>query len=339
VLVSIPLSIVAGMVLAAERLDSLEGSERPLIAPAEVVAMDERVGVVVTPAWTAGPILYAPEWAGLVGHVEIHPGAELRQGDPVVTVSGVTRLAVATPQPFHRSLALGDRGPDVVWLHDVLDQLGHLSQAPTDRSVVSDMSLTAVGALATELGVPGSVDAFDPAWFVWLPVDPYVVAVVELKAGAPAPSAGSPVATSRPDLSSVAVQTLDGGTLPLDPTVDYRLEVVEAEVPVLPDGAVVTNDGLRELEAVLDPDLDSLPGTVRRAKPVDVWAVPSGAVSTGTNGALCVWAETEGGFESIPAEVVAARAGISFVEPVPGLAPRLLLNPATTLPNATCPSV
>jgi hypothetical protein len=342
-LLGVPAGVLIGLLLGQERLDGLGQAPVALIEPARLVDFDERTGVAATLSWTEGPALLAPDWSGTVGQVHLRSRDSIRSGDPVAVIDGVTRLAVPSPQPFFRSLATDDQGPDVGWLHDVLRGLGYLQQVPDDDSRVSEATIGAVRAMAVELGVIGPVDAFDPGWFAWLPEEPFEVESVELTAGAPAPSAGTPLATGAAQLDAVTLQRLDGGPLTPEPGVAYVLEMEGEELPLDADAdadadaGTVDADGLVRLSAALPPLLDSASGSVRRVRPLAVWAIPSAAVMSGAQGQLCIWTDAGGRYEALAVDVVAGRAGVTFSRP-PTPSALVLHNPAEILAEPACPS-
>ncbi len=240
---------------------------------------------------------------------------------------------------MYRVLTLGDAGTDVVWLNDALAQLGYFDASASDRSVVSIASLDAVAAMATDLGVFERPDTFDPGWFVWLPSDPYEVTGVAMIAGAPAPPAGSEVASTAMLLTGLSLQRLEGGPLTLDPGTEYVLNLADVEVTLGSESATLVGADLDRISSNLDPSADSVAGTVYRAQPTPVWPVPSSAVISGTDGHLCIWTEGSEGYVPLTVQVVAARAGVTFVEPPASARVRVLQNPAQILPEPACPSV
>lgn len=336
--VIVPLAVLAGIFVSSDRLNELQASPVPFVEAANATKFDQRIGVVVTPEWTEAAALFAPAWFGTVGRVDLRANTAIRTGDAIGSIDGVTRLAVATPEPFYRALGPGDGGPDVVWLHDVLVRLGHLREKPLDASVMSATTLTAVRAMATALNVAGTVDAFDPGWFVWLPEEPFAVAAVALTAGAPAPPAGNVLASSSKTLTGVGLTRADGGPLGLQAGVEYVLMLDDVEVRVDPVTVTVLDDDLRALSSVLTPSMDSAAGTVHRSKPLAVWPIPSAAVMAGADGRLCLWIEGQVGFEAITVELLAAQAGVAFVRPPAADDTKVLQNPAEVLAEPACPS-
>lgn len=335
--VGVPAGMLLALFLTEERLDDIGRPPTPLVEPPRTVEFDDRTGVVATLRWSQGPMLYAPAWSGVVGEVRLRPGNVVRNGDAVATIDGVTRLAVRTPQPFFRALSIGDRGPDVGWLHEALVALGHLDRAPADEQQVGPETLLAVRSLAAQLGVVTAVHGFDPAWVVWLPSESLEVASVMLVAGSPAPAAGTPVAAGAPQLASVELTRVEGGPLALDPGERYVLELGGVDVPLGGMPPSVGADGLTRLSGVLPPSAETTSGSVRLAEPIRLWALPASAVMAGPDGRLCIWVVEGTGYAPLAVEVMSARAGVSFVRPTaaPG---NILQNPSEVLDEPACPS-
>lgn len=335
----VPAAFLAGLVVSSDRLDDIGDPPQALVAAVAETQFDESTGVTVALEWTGGPALLAPQWSGTVGAVQAAPGGVLASGDPVATIGGVQRLAIATPQPFHRPLARRDTGIDVAWLQDVLVDLGHLPAPTPDPELLDADVLAAVRALAADLGVRGRVDAFDPGWFVWLPDEPFALDQVTLVVAGQAPSAGAEVATGPPVLRDVAVQPLEGGALRLTPGTSYELVIGDEAYPLDPTTSGLGQDALAGLAQHMAPLLESTSGTVRRADPVAVWAIPAAAIQAGADGRLCIWTDNGTGFESLPVQVFTGTAGVTLVEPAGVPPPRLLTNPADVLQEPACPSV
>lgn len=285
------------------------------------------------PTWTDGPSLFAPAWAGIVG--SITDADVFESGDRFAVIDGIARLVFATEQPFFRSLALGDAGKDVEALHDLLRTRGLLQTNAAD-GVVTATTMDAVTALARELGVATPIQAFDPAWIVWLPVDPYPLAGIEMQAGQLAPSAGTTIATAPPNLADVAIQPLDGVPLDLTATDSYVLAVREVEFD-LHAGPSLDRAALERLSALIGVADETVEGSIHRAQPRLVWTVPTAAVSSGPEGELCVWVDEGTDYAAMPISLVSSQAGVSYLEPR-GTNVRLLTNPAEVLDEPSCPS-
>ncbi len=334
----VPAGFLAGLMLSPERLDGVGDLPEPLVVPVEEVLYDEKTGVSVTLQWAEGPALFSPAWSGTVGRVEVDVGDVLESGDTIATIDGVDRMAVATPQPFYRPLGRGDSGEDVTWLQEVLVQLGYLDELASERDTVTSDVLEAVRGLAEDLGVRGRVDAFDPAWFVWMPDDSFPVDRVGLVAGGQAPPAGNAMLWGPPSLADVTIQPLAGGVLQLAPDTRYKLMVEGVNYPIDPATSGLTAEARHRLATAVPPLIDSVAGTVLRVDPMPVWAVPSAAIQTGEDGRTCLWTESRSGFLPMSVGVVAGRAGVTFVQPAGSTGVRILVNPAQVLEDPTCPS-
>jgi len=328
----VPGAFLAGLLLAA----ATRGNGRaatPVVVAVRETPYDERRGVQLTPTWAEGPDLFAPAWAGIVGSVT--DADVLQSGDRIAVIDGIARLAFATDQPFFRSLALGDTGRDVEALHELLQTRG-LLRIDAGNGMVTPATMDAVTTLAGELGVPGPTQAFDPAWIVWLAADPFPVASIEMEAGQLAPSAGSVIATSPPNLAAVAIQPLDGVPLDVSSTDSYVLAVRGAEFD-LQAGLALDRAALDRLSALIGVADETVEGSIYRSQPRLVWTVPTTAVSSGPGGELCVWVEEGVGYEATPVTLVSSQAGVTYLEPR-GTTVMLLTNPAEVLDEPSCPS-
>lgn len=335
IFILVPASFLLGMVLTKDSLAELDPPLVAVVEPAATVNYEQRTGVIVSPVWAPSAELYAPNWEGIVGDVQISAGHAIETGDAVATVAGVVRLGVATPEPFFRPLALGDIGRDVSWLNQTLLLLGHLDAAPAGEAQVSEDTLSAIESLAASLGVAGAA-VFDPGWFIWLPQSGFAVESVGLVPGAPAPAPGTPIASGPRTLQGLLLRPIDGSSLQFDPDGQYLLAVGDADFPLDASGAV-PQESLAEVAGALDPAAETLAGSVHRAVPLAVWAVPTAAVMTGQSGRLCVWVSGADGYRPLEVRVRAARAGVTFVDPAAADGTPILYNPAMVLADAGCP--
>lgn len=334
----IPAAFLAGLVLSPERLDGVGDPPEPLVVAVEEVLYDDQTGVAVSLGWTEGPALFAPAWSGTVGSVTLQPGDVVRTGDVIATIDGLDRMAVSTPQPFHRPLGRGDSGDDVIWLQTVLAELGYLDELGSIPREITLEVLQAIRGLAGDLGVEGRVEVFDPAWFVWMPEESFPVARVDLRAGGQAPAPGAVILGGPPTLSDVTIQPLEGGVLSLAADAKYQLVVEDGVYPINPSTSSLAEASRDELAMAVPPLLDSVSGVVVRVDPIPLWAIPSSAIQTGGDGRLCIWTASGAGFQAKPVEIVAGRAGVTFLQPVEEEAIQLLVNPAEVLEDPTCPS-
>jgi hypothetical protein len=135
----------------------------------------------------------------------------------------------------------------------------------------------------------------------------------------------------------VGLQRIDGGALRLEADVAYLLAIEGLELPLEPGSATLGAEDLASLAAVVPPLVDSTSGSVSRAQPLDVWALPSAAVMSGPSGGrLCIWVASATGFDAAAVEVVSGRAGVTFIMP-PAASADVLQNPAQVLAEPACP--
>lgn len=301
--------------------------------------VEQRLGLALS--WTAGPVVVAPAWDGIVEVVHVGAGDALRSGDQVAVVAGVTRIGFAGERPFSRHLQRGDLGPDVGVLHAVLEQRG-LSRGPGDR--FDRKTAAGVRALAAELGAP-QTEVLDPAWFVHLTAPELVVTAVDLVVGAPAPAAGSQVLRSAATLVAARVTSEDwvaravtgqaavpedgdASMLPegLDLGTDERTVPDQAELRVRDSALEVTEDrgrvddaSLPVLAAAVEPGAAGVDAVAVSAPVVGSWAVPSAAVHVDPEGRSSLRVQRSGAQIEVDVEIIGSE-GVSTTVVVGGLA-------------------
>ncbi len=302
--------------------------------------VEQRLGLALS--WTAGPVVVAPAWDGIVEVLHVGAGDVLRSGDQVAVVAGVTRIGFAGERPFSRHLRRGDRGPDVGVLHALLEQRG-LSRGPGDR--FDRKTAAGVRALATELGAP-QTEVLDPAWFVHLTAPELVVTTVDLVVGAPAPAPGSQVLRSAANLVAARVTSEDwvaravvtgqaavpddgdASMLPegVDLGTDARTVPAEAELRVRGSAMELTEDrrrvddaSLLVLAAAIEPGAAGVDAVAVSEPVVGSWAVPSAAVHVDPEGRPSVRVQRTGAQIEVDVEIIGS-GGVSTTVVVGGLA-------------------
>lgn len=307
---------------------------------ASTAASRRAVGVVV--GRRAAVELYAPAWSGIVEATGIAPGTLLRDGDVVATVGGIDRPAVASDRPFGRELRRGDEGADVASLNRLL---ARRDLSASDSDEFTARTLTGVRSLADDLGVPGSdaLEAFDPAWLVFLPQPEVRIATTTLRVGAPAPVPGDAVATSRPPLSSAlldAVGTSEAGE-GAEATVQSavvaaageRLEIGGRELPLSVDRLGVDATGWGALDEMIDPALARIDAVLIAEPTPGTWVVPSTAVDESGSGAACLLRRRAGASgEPVEVTVESSALGRSTVSGPLGDDDEVLVASATGEP-------
>lgn len=301
--------LVITIALVGDRSASFD-SETPTWAPVEEAAETKTSPVALVLSWAARPELVAPAWSGVVQSVLVAPGQSVKNGTPIAAVSGVTRIAWATPGAFYRPLAVGDSGPDVAWLGDLLVAKGFPASA-TDK--FDRATLSAVRALAAELGVPDAsrTQAFDPGWVVFLPSKSVRLESITVRAGQQAPAAGSTFAIGAARLRGAVVAESDAAGTPAvplaeddaerryqealaNPTIEVAthdlLSYAELELQVEGSSNSLNAESLTALSKVLTPGAAAVPATLRSSVGTGAWVVPAASISRVGNGtqAVCV---------------------------------------------------
>jgi len=336
---------MTGLVLVGARSDSsLAGvtfdAAPVMAAPVARDITDEKV-VKVVPSWAPGVSLLAPAWSGLVTSVAAKPGAELKSGDEVATISGVRRVAFASAQPFYRPIASGDEGEDVAELHRLLVAMGALDQEPADPAVATFATTVGIRALAKSLGVAGTVSTFDPGWVVWLPSDPFPLGSLKLQVGQPAPPAGTAIGEAQASLTAASVASLNQEPLSLDPGAAWVLTVGKTTVDIDPATLTVSKEGLAALAPALPPPSNdpnnSATGTIRRKTALHTLGIAATAIQSNSAGALCAWVADGTSYRAVAVKIASSRAGVTNVSEGLTGDSQVLVNPAAVMEHPECP--
>jgi hypothetical protein len=339
----IPLGfLIALRLLTSDDLDGVSFDPEPLVTtPTEREVRDQqRVNVAL--AWEEGAVVRAPGWSGVVTAVYVAPGETPVQGQRLVAVDGVDRVAFASASPFYRALESGDEGPDVALLHELLLAMGLIDAVPADPAFLSFATSLAVEEFNASLGIAAS-RVFDPATVVWMAAF-FALETVDLEVGAPAPPAGSLIATGPATLVSATLQPQNPAEpITLEPGVPYVLvKGSAAEGRFAFDAATLTlpAESLATFTALVEPLTEQADALVERETPLQSLAVPSTAIVANAAGALCAWVvdATDGqGYWPVAVTLAGSRAGVTDV--VSGLAPgdQVLANPADVLEDPLCP--
>lgn len=337
--IALPLVVVAvARSSAGGELDELSQRAEPVLGTltARTITDERRISVQIT--WTEGTPLRAPSWSGVVTEVSAAPGDVLRTGSPILEVSGVGRIAAATAAPFYRRLESGNTGKDVADLNAMLTTLGLIQTgAHGDTDTFTSATAAGVRKLAESLGATGQV--FDPAWVVWLPREEYELGRLAAVVGAPAPAPGAELAQEKGTIAAAAVAAANSvDSLDLDPAVEWVAILRDREFSVDPVGPAIATTAFAELAAGLDERPERIDGSVRRREELEVFALPSSAISTGQSG-LCIWLADESGYRAVAVEALSARGGVTNIARAAGLTTHVavLANPAQVLDNPQCP--
>ncbi len=285
---SAPVAAVITIGRLPDDLDTITPPARPIAATVRQSTDRGERRVEVRLSWRPGAPVLAPAWSGTVTSIAAAPGEVLQQGDEVLAIDGIARIAARTPRPFHRDLVPGDRGADVDGLNQFLRSQGW--RAGTADTWTAETS-SGVRELERRVGLePSPLLQFDAEWMVWLPVDHVVVGSIPISIGSDPPAKGVPVVVAQPELTGAVVVSsgsgADAGALPSD---DAIVLVVEDLVIDLPRGARTVPAGvLDQLQASTVPGRKTIVATARLRTPKQVSLVPATALITDPIDGYCV---------------------------------------------------
>ena len=310
---------------------------------------------------------------GLVTRVWVEAGDALTGGQRVYSADGVPVFAYRGSGVLYRSLKLGDRGDDVRLLQRALGQV--LDRDLPDTGRFGTATREAVRQMQARLGVTRTGVA-DPAWFVQVPARA-AVGSLAVRTGAPAPTTGEVVLTTRAALVRLDVDAdglADG---------EYRFTANGVSVPVtLADGEWSTTEPARVLGLVppapaggteagadgavgsgsdgaggttgtgISPGTQKDAGPERRAARIDgvlalpepgpgVAVAPAALIGSRSGAAACVWRQTDAGTERVAGLTITGTtpSGAAIVAGEELMGARVLLDPAAHLSaeEAQCP--
>ena len=309
----------------------------PLLIRVERDKFRDTIDVEAALQWSPGPSLKAPAWAGLVTEVAVEPGQTVRSGDRIIRVDGIWRLAAATPTPFFAPVNAQSSTEEIAKLSGFLIDLGYeVPPRSWDSSTVASLR-----DLADSVGVASArdVEAFDPAWSLWMPTKSVIIGSVTVDVGSPAPAPGEDVATGLPRLAAVSVASADGDPQPTaEQAMDWVLRIDDMDIPY---ESLASPAELRRLDpppAFATQMPESMQGVLERETPLKGWRVPVTAVHTDVSGAQCVFrlAAAEGVYEAVPAVVARSGVGVARVTANLDRSDQILANPGELLRGRSC---
>jgi hypothetical protein len=302
-------------------------SSTPVVVEPTPAVIDQAQPATISLDWASPPELRWPGAQGLITSVNVAVGETVEHGQIVATVDGVGVIALQSASPFYRSLARGDRGPDVEELSRSLVRLGLL---PPDKasSVMTNQVVDAVRALNYRRGVDST--EFSSQHALWLPA-PMQIGEVKLQPGVLAASAGETalVGLRGVEGATVRVVTESGAEVELPHDGQSRVVLVDGRELALDDqGRVV---GPSVLADSFTADLTKVGGLqVRLQDPRTVYELPASALIVDDQ-AACVARQDGTMFE---VEVVGGRPGVVQLAASPG--PSIIANPHDVGLPLTC---
>lgn len=318
-----------------ERVEGIQVSPEALVMPVSPTLDDAQVPATATLEWMPGSQLLSPGLEGVVTALYLSSGSVVREGDAVVQVNGVDRLAARLRAPFHRSLAPRDTGSDVEALQGFLQRTGRFS-GEID-GVYGSTTSAAVRSLESDIGVSRPTGVFEPGMLVWLPSDSFEVGQVNVQLASSGPPLGSVIAEGTAVVVAGSVSYVPTSIHSSGPLV---LRLGDLVISLNADGRSISDDGLEDLTAAVDPEVTTLEGHVVMAEPVPAWQVPTTSVVVGEGGNTCVWLVAGGPGSYAAAEVVISSStvtGASLVAEGVEDGDRVLVNPFEVLESPSCP--
>lgn len=264
--------------------------------------------------------------SGVLTQLLVEPGGSLTDGEVVARVDGWPVVAMVAPAALHRSLGVGDRGPDVHQVQAWLRARGFLEAVPDGR--YGAMTRAAVKAWERSLGLVPT-GRFDLGLVAWVGPRKAVAADLQTSAGRSV-AEGEVLMTTRPAVRAIQVSEPSGGITQDGPQV---LEVAGVEVAyVLGSGRISDRKDAASIRAALGAATEGV-GRIRPATEQRVKLVPASAVVTGGDGTTCVFASADA--PATPVTVLGGGLGGVSV-PVDLPLTTVLANPAEVRPDLTC---
>lgn len=296
---------------------------------------DERQLRIVATA-IPGPEVAGGAARGTITAVRIAPGAKLADGQVLYQVDGIDRVGFASSIPFYRAIASGAAGEDVAELHRLLLLAGTLDALPANPRTATFATGQAVADFAESLGA-ARTNTFDPAWVVWLPEKDLSAETISVKVGQQAPSQGTTVITTPGRVTSARLSSTNQEPLTFAPGVEYVAIVDGKEFGVDTTTQSIAAADLPRLRPPKETERDGIPATTRRKTALQALAVPSSAVMTDAQGALCLWLPEGKSYRAVTVTLAGARGGVTNI--ASGLSPdqQVLSNPAQVLKEPQCP--
>ena len=270
---------------APEGLDP--GEFDAVVVPVSATPGGRPTPVLVNLFWQPGPQAIAPDWHGLVTRVLVRAGDYVQSGDVVLTIDGIDRIAVATPEPPYRTLTVSAAGADVAALQAFLADEG-LFRGDVNGIFGLDTG-DAVRSLQAMLGVHEPTSVFQPDHFVWLPQNMLRVYASDLVVGLQAPPVGSPVFVAPPVLNAAVLTNAGGEPVETAQYSDGLILEVRGQEILLWDVGTILGKALASIGSVADPFESVIDAKLKPTMSKDVLAVPASAIVTDDGVSFCVW--------------------------------------------------
>lgn len=245
---------------------------------------------------------------GTLSQLSCAPGQLVKSGASTMAIDGVARANLHTTVPLWRDLAFGDEGPDVVALQEELARLGY---EPSDTGRFDWATWTAFDTLIESIGSNARYGHMTRASLVWLPRRELVAASCPVALGHQVTEA-YPLLTSAPPVLAARVSSYPLDLIPGPRVVrigDTAVRVDDSGVITAPADLAALAGTQSYRKHAASPDSSPVTGELELRKPLTVYPIAPGALTTTGASAGCV---TSAGKQH-PVRIVGSRLGRTFV--------------------------
>ena len=317
----IVLSIGTFATLAVLLINAEPETHPPVFAPVEPMDREINTSASLLLEWDAEQTITLPSVEGTVTQVHIHPGESLSNGQMIVSIDGIGRVAFFSDRGFYRLIDGASTGEDVALLNTMLASFG-LPYSDGDKFT----SLTSAGVKQLNKNMNAPLSAiFDPATIVIVPFTTTSIEIGDILAqvgGHVSPNA-TLISTAPRLIGATIIQPSSGfetddngeqtpsSSSAIELPQGSRLTVANHEVPVEEDDRTrVSNQGLGLLEAVAAQDATSVAAYLLHPSRGDERTVPAAAVVSDAAGGQCVLVKSGAeSLRSVHVEAIASSAG------------------------------
>jgi len=256
---------------------------------------------------------------GRVSAFSCQPGGLFISGGTNISVEGDRLLNLATTVPLWRDLRVGDKGEDVLALHEELARLGYPAE-PTDK--VNRQTLLSVIELFREAGESSFTTSTVPmSRFIWLPDSEVTTRNCNISLGSLV-TAGQEIVSLPGSLLAAQLVRLPERAVSGERT----LMIDGVSVPVDSEGKVADAEGLVTISRsaayaqALRAELSSINGIYVLTEPPTISVIPPGSLYKIEGETACVTS----GAETFAVKLLASELGQSFVTFLGGTVPELV---------------
>lgn len=298
---------IAATITVENSRQSLIEQATPVIVPVVSQETTARYPVGVELSLVSPPPIRSNAPNGIVTDIFVKRGDEVQPNQVVWEIDARQVVAISSPIPLWRDIAIGDEGPDVAAIGGFL--LG--SATGSESAVAGDDMLQAASEFARSMGHSLSLEVIPKEWFVWLPSQGFVVEDVQIEVGGSI-GQGEVALFGRPVAAELSIGVI-GAELP----VSSALQLVTGQlvIPVADIASTVTlldlsPRDISELEAALASG-----AWIQETPARSVPAVPATSILASAAGGLCLVTPNQSGeMTGVSVDVIGSRGQTSLLE-------------------------